>query len=219
MAGPMSQESQTFIALIENFAMQHPEWWLAGGATIIVLLLVLLSSVQRHLRATAEQRKIKRVVMKTAVQFMPNIELPDEVAGAVHVDYLMLTPGGIIVIDVLNCRGILFGGEKIDMWSQLVGRKSYKFENPLPHNQSRVQTIKFLLDPKVPVAGRVVFSSAGTFAKGVPEGVSMIDTLQHDLAHFTVNSEVPQLVKDAWEKLRARATFLTPVKARDKDLF
>lgn len=215
----MSQESQSFYEVIENFAMHHPEWWLAGGATLLVLLLVLLSAVQRYMRATAEQRKIKRVILKSAVQFMPNIELPDEVAGAVHVDYLMLTPGGIIVIDVLNCRGILFGGEKLDMWSQLVGRKSYKFENPLPHNQTRVQTIRQLVGEKVPVEGRVVFSSAGTFPKGVPEGVSMIDTLQQDLAHFMVNSSVPQLVMDAWEKLRARATFLSPVKARDKDLF
>jgi len=199
--------------------MQHPEWWLAIGATIIVMLLVLFSKVQRYMRVTAEDRKIKRIVLKTAVQYMPNIELPDEVEGAVHVDYLMLMPGGIVVVDVLNCRGILFGADKMDTWSQLVGRKSYKFENPLPYNQTRVQSIKLLVDPKVPVEGRVVFSSAGKFPKGVPEGVSMIDTLQDDLAHLAVYGEVPQLIKDAWEKLRSRATFLTPVRARGKDLF
>ncbi len=213
------QESTSLFSIMEQFAYRHPEWWLAAGAVLLLLMLLLLVQVRRYMMRTAEQRLIKQMITRTAVQFLPNVELPDEVEGAIHVDYLLLMPNGIVVVDIQNCRGILFGSDRTDTWSQLVGRKSYKFDNPLPFNQTRVQNIKLQLGEKVPVEGRVVFSSAGSFPKGVPKGVSMIDSLKNDLAHLEGNGDVQPVVKEGWEKLRSRARQVAPVRARERDLF
>lgn len=205
------------IANILTVIQQNPP--LQGVIAVsLLLLLVIAIIVRRHLRATREERKIKRTMLKVSYQLMPNVELPDEVEGSVHIDYLVLTPGGIVVMDVQNYRGILFGAENIDYWTQLVGHKSYKFDNPLPYNQVRVQSVKARV-PDVHVEGRVVFSSAGSFPKGIPPGVSVVDDLQKDLAHLFGSEEVPASLKGAWDALRQEASFLRSSKVSKKDMF
>lgn len=202
---------------LTTFLQQNPLWM---GVVILAMLVLVLAvlRLRRYLRATREERKIKRIMFRLSSQIMPNVELPDEVEGSIHVDYLMLTPRGIVVADVQNYRGILFGAENIDYWTQLVGHKSYKFDNPLPFNQNRVQSIKARI-PGVHVEGRVVFSSAGSFPKGIPPGVSLIDALQKDLQHLFSGEKVPADIRQAWDDLRKDANFLSSSRVSKKDLF
>lgn len=203
---------------LQEYLIQNPLWLVFGLAVLLVIILLLLKIV-RHFQATAEERKINRTILRLSAQYMPNVIVPDDVDGNAYIDYLVLTPGGILVIDVQNYRGILFGAEKIDLWTQLAGRKSYKFENPLPHNQQRVLTVKALVED-VPVEGRVVFSCAGQFPKGIPEGVSMIDTLGADLPHMFTGQQVDDKLKAQWEKLRSVVSYQGGSgKSKKKDQF
>lgn len=194
---------------LQQYLIENPLWLIPILVVLLVLLLVLVKFI-RQFQKTGEDRKINRQLLRMSSQYMPNVVVPDDVDGNAYIDYLILTPGGILVIDIQKYRGILFGAEKIDLWTQLTGRKSYKFENPLPHNQQRVLSIKALVGEDMPVEGRVVFLSTGQFPKGIPAGVSMIDTLDKDLPHMFTGAKVDDKLRGQWEKLRSHVTYLKP---------
>ena len=170
------------------------------AAVAVCGLLVLWWSL-RHRRRTAEDRMLVRSIRRVSDTFLRHVIVPDGVDGYVSIDFLILTPGGVLVLMVQNYSGILFGGARIDYWTQMLRHKSFKFDNPLPGNELRVASIQNMVGPDTPVTGRVVFTNNGEFPKGIPEGVSMIDQLAEDLADYVQAGEVSDENRGAWERL------------------
>jgi hypothetical protein len=110
-------------------------------------------------------------------------------------------PKGLVVLDVLHQEGLLFGGASVDQWTQVIRGKTYKFNNPLYLHQNHRQAVQWNSND-VAVFGRVVFSNAGRFPKGIPEGVSMIDALGSDLAALLGNGPIPDGHRAVWQQLR-----------------
>lgn len=171
-----------------------------GALTILAMLAALW---MRYLRNTADKRRNLKIIRELGTQYLHDVLVPDGVDGFVAIDFLVLTPGGIVVVDMQNYSGLLFGGERTENWTQMLGFRGYKFTNPLPANRLRIQAVKMSV-PGVPVAGRVVFSSSGRFPKGIPEGVSMLSTLKDDIAPLMKNDVVPPNLQKAWETLLSK---------------
>ncbi|MDH4275410.1 MAG: NERD domain-containing protein [Gammaproteobacteria bacterium] len=170
---------------------------------VLVLLGAIAALWMRYLRNTADKRRNLKIIRDLGTQYLHDVLVPDGVDGFVAIDFLILTPGGIVVIDMQNYNGLLFGGERTENWTQMLGFRGYKFTNPLPANRLRIQAIKMAV-PGVPVAGRVVFSSNGRFPKGIPDGVSMLGTLKDDMMPLMKNGEVPSTLQKAWEVLLSK---------------
>lgn len=169
------------------------------GAVLSALLLVavlLILAWRRH----ARRDQVSRLLRSMGGMHVRDLIIPDGVGGTVQTDFLVLLRGGVLVLDVKNYRGVLFGAENAPLWSQMVRARSYKFTNPLPENALRVQSLKLLL-PSVPVIGRVVFTREGHFPRDMPTGVSMLDTLATDLGAFAGPASLQYL--DAWKGLGA----------------
>ncbi len=179
---------------------------IVGAALLAVVLLVLgVWLLWRHLRSGREIRRLERVLREFSREEMQNIVLPDGLDGWVWIDRLLLTPGGLVVLDVRNYPGNLFGGESIREWTQLIGVRSFKFDNPLYSLADRIQVVKQLA-PGIPVAGRVVFTEAGRFPKGMPPNVSVTGSLSSDLAPFTSGRPGSTGALDAsWERIKGAA--------------
>lgn len=188
---------------VRNYYAAYPQWFLIGAAALVGAALIA-SLLLRHRRKTADERQAVKTIKGITATFLHNILVPDSLDGAIHVDFMLLTPGGILVLDVYRFTGLLFGGEQIDHWTQIIGDKSFKFNNPLRENYARVQAVRALV-PGVPVQGRVVYSSAGKFPRRIPEGVSMIETLQDDVAHVYAGKEIPAEILTAWDRLAAQS--------------
>ncbi len=151
-----------------------------------------------------ETNKIKKIVKEMGVDFIQDAALPDGLEGFVFIDYLILTPAGILVVDVQNYNGFLFGGAAVNEWTQMIGHQSYKFNNPIPVNQHHVQSVLTHADD-VPVRGRIVFTSLGNFPKGIPAGVSTAGSFKEDVAFAfnAVGNSIPEIYRQTWTNLLA----------------
>lgn len=180
--------------------------WLVTAIAVIIAVAVtmVVPVILRRYRRDAEQRRVAKIIKALNIPALKNVAFPDGMESYVFVDYVLLTPAGIVVLDVQDYNGFIFGGPNIDQWTQMVRQRGYKFENPLHQNAWRLQIIRsFVKD--APLIGKVVFSSVSQFPKGIPEGVLHVSTLSEDLAQLVDNKEVPDIVRKAWEKLSSHA--------------
>lgn len=150
---------------------------------------------------TRHERHVEKVVRSLGVDYLKDVVLPDGVDGLAFVDYLLLVPKGLLVLDIKHQEGLLFGGVSVDHWTQVIKGKTCKFNNPLYAHQTHCQAVQWNSDG-LEVFGRVVFSNAGHFAKGIPEGISMIDDLKTDLTPLLGDNPVPDRYRGVWERLR-----------------
>jgi hypothetical protein len=183
---------------ITNWLSQH-SWYVLFGASIIALFVIAFLT-RRYLKRTVEYRTIKKIVKGWKGQFLKNVVLHDGIDRNIFIDYLIKLPNLILVINTYNYEGYLFGGESIDQWAQLVRYKSYKFDNPLYRLLESIQVLKDR-DRNTRVEGRIVFSNNGSFPKGIPACVSLLDTLKYDISQLVNSSQ--EMVSDAtWARLK-----------------
>ena len=167
----------------------------------IILLAMMLLLVVWKSRNRNNRKQLLRRLKKMSEGIMIDIEIPDGVENIVHLDCLLLTRAGLLVIDIKDYAGLIFGAESIDVWTQVLGNRSYKFDNPLFQNQERVMAVKSLA-LGAPVSGHVLFTSAGEFPKGKPEGVCTPKSLTDDLSYINEFNELPSSVVDGWEQIK-----------------
>ena len=181
------------------------DWLVTAVAVVIAVAVTILVPIMvRRYRRDAEQRRVAKIIKALNIPALKNVAFPDGIESYVFVDYLLLTPSGIVVLDLQDYNGFIFGGPNIDQWTQMVRQRGYKFENPLHQNAWRVQIIRSFVED-APLLGKVVFSSVSQFPKGIPEGVLHVSTLSQDLAQLINNREMPEIVRKAWDKLSTHA--------------
>jgi len=97
--------------------------------------------------------------------------------GFIHIDHLLLTPRGVLVLDTRRVAGLIFGGDQMSDWTVIGGGRRYTFDNPQPALYDRIAAVKALVG-EVPVEGRLLFSNVGKFTKGIPKWVLMLDGIE-----------------------------------------
>ena len=184
---------------ITNWLRLHGWYVLIIGASIIALSIVAYLT-RRYVKRTVEYRTIKKIVKSWKGQFLNNVVLHDGIDSYIYLDYLIKLPNLILLINSYDFEGYLFGGENVDQWAQLVKYKSYKFDNPLYRLDESIQVLKNRVKD-THVEGRIVFSNNGSFPKGIPTGVSLLDTLKDDISKL-VNSRQGMVSSEIWESLK-----------------
>lgn len=181
---------------------------------LIVALIVVIGAVwyiRQQLKKSHHQRHVQNVLESLGVKYLRDIVLPDGLEGMAFIDYLLLVPDGVVVLDINYSEGHLFGGSAVDQWSQVINNKTYKFNNPLYENQAKCQAVLWNVenilgdapnDENWKAYGWIAFSNAGNFPKGIPDQVSMIDDLKGNLeTKLNLSSPVSDFDKDIWDKL------------------
>jgi hypothetical protein len=102
--------------------------------------------------------------------------VPDGMGGFIHLDHLLLTPRGLLVLDTRRVPGLIFGGDQMSDWT-VIGRRRFTFDNPQPALYDRLAAVKALAGD-FPVEGRLLFSNIGKFTKGMPKYVMMLDGIE-----------------------------------------
>ncbi len=72
---------------------------------------------QRRARAAALLARLERVAFEAAHQVL----VPDGMGGFIHIDHLLLTPRGMLVLDTRRVAGLIFGGDQMSDWT-VMGR-------------------------------------------------------------------------------------------------
>ena len=152
-----------------------PEW--VGIGAVLLLLLAGgywgLRAYQRRARRRALLVRLERVAFEAAHQVL----VPDGMGGFIHIDHLLLTPRGVLVLDTRRVAGLIFGGDQMSDWTVMGRGRRYTFDNPQPALYDRIAAVKALVG-EVPVEGRLLFSNAGKFTKGFPKWVLMLDGIE-----------------------------------------
>ena len=112
---------------------------------------------------------------------------------------------GILIIDVRQVRGNIFGGDQMAEWTVMDGPQRFTFVNPQSGLYDRIAAVKAITGD-VPIEGRVVFTREGSFPKGLPKWTVMLDGLGAEFPPLEADLEPASLAlyRDAWERLRAQ---------------
>ena len=151
-----------------------PDWIAAGVAIVLVGAggYVAVGAYQRRARRKQLLARLDRIAYESAHQVL----VPDGMGGYIHIDHLLLTPRGLLVLDTRRVPGLIFGGDQMSDWT-VIGRRRFTFDNPQPALYDRLAAVKALAGD-FPVEGRLLFSNIGKFTKGMPKYVMMLDGIE-----------------------------------------
>jgi hypothetical protein len=149
-----------------------------------------------------------RVALRAAVtaagsDHLVDMLVPDGMGGGFHVDFLLLTTRGILVIDLRDVQGNIFGGDQMAEWTVMDGPRRFTFTNPQSALYDRIAAVRGVAG-EVPVEGRIVFTRRGKFPKGLPKYTLMVDSLS---AEFPGGEHEPTApFSDGWSKVKKAVT-------------
>jgi hypothetical protein len=170
-------------------------------AVVLVALVVFL--IRRRRGAV---RTLASVLNNIAYERLEGLIIPKADEGEIQIDHLILTAEGLLIIEIKDVNGAVFGSDKMEQWTVISDDKRFTFNNPQPALYDRVAAVRQIVR-QVPVAGRVVFLDGATFTKGVPSLVCDLDQLQEqfgdpdkDSAKVKIEAFIPH-----WAQIKARA--------------
>ena len=178
-------------------------WLLIVGAAALGLLIFWGWRWYRHYRA---RKALHAAVVAGCADHLRNSLVPDGMGGSFHVDFLLLTLRGVVVIDLRDVKGNIFGGDQMAEWTVMDGARRFTFTNPQSALYDRIAAVKALTG-EVPVEGRIVFTRRGRFPKGLPKWTLMLDALRAEFpaAEFEAPAETAARYRDAWRQLKEAA--------------
>jgi len=178
-----------------------------SGAVILPLAAVVLLVIWLVVRRRRRQvRSLASVLNDIAYERLESLVIPKADEGEIQIDHLLLTAQGLLIIDIKDVDGTVFGSDKMEQWTVISDDKRFTFSNPQPALYDRIAAVRQIIR-QVPVAGRVVFLDGASFTKGVPSLVAGLDDL---LAEFGEQDNAAAKSKleafmPHWEQIKARA--------------
>lgn len=153
----------------------EPQWLVTGAALLLIGTgsYVAYGAYQRRSRRKGLLARLERV----AYQAVHQVLVPDGMGGFIHIDHLLLTRRGVLVLDTRRVAGLIFGGDQMSEWTVMGRGHRFTFDNPQPALYDRIAAVKALVG-EVPVEGRLLFSNLGKFTKGKPKYVMMLDGIE-----------------------------------------
>ena len=139
---------------------------------LVVLLLIWLAIRWRK----SHPRSLSHVLDSIAFERIQDVVIPNADEGEIQIDHLMLTAEGLLIVDVKDVQGAVFGSDKMQDWTVIAEDRRFTFSNPQHALYDRIAAVRQIVR-EVPVAGRIVFLDGAEFTKGVPSLVSTLDEL------------------------------------------
>ena len=177
--------------------------WVLPLLAVVVLLVVWLV----YRRFFAGGNSLEKALADIAYQRIEALVIPSADEGEIQVDRLLLTSHGLLILEVKDVQGTVFGSDKMQDWTVIAEDRRYTFPNPQPALYDRIAAVRQIVR-QVPVAGRVVFLDGAEFTKGTPSLVCDIEQLVADFgepdksaAKFKIEAFKPH-----WELIQREAT-------------
>lgn len=149
-----------------------------------------------------DRRRVARITAGAA-DYLRNVLVPDGNGGDYHLDFVLLTSRGVVIIDLRDVIGNVFGGDQMTDWTLMDGARRSTFANPQSALYDRIASVKALA-PDTPVEGRIVFTKRAKFPKGLPRFTVMIDSVAAEFPKLGA-AELEQAVskyRPGWERIK-----------------
>ncbi len=185
------------LSIIQEFNTNNPDL-VTWGVAIIIVILGMLSQAFWIKECFCEY-KLNRCLKNVGSVSLHNITIADSIDGKIFIENLILLPDKILLLGVKKFRGLIFAAEKIDLWTQVVGNKSYKFENPL----RQLESVVLVLNSKIKntkIEEKVLFINGSEFPKGKPEKIISLDELAKIECRYAYEN-ISSALREDWERL------------------
>lgn len=177
-------------------------WVILAGAGAVLLIaagFLWWKLVQRR------RRDVDRRLREACRGVLANFVIPDGNGEEIQVQYALLTARGILIIDIKDVEGHVFGSEAMQDWTVIADDRRFTFANPQPGLWDRVAAVK-RLTPEVPVIGFVGFTGRARFTKGQPRSVTLLEPLLQELEKEAAGArQAGEGYLAAWDRLRQAA--------------
>lgn len=175
-------------------------------AVAVALLLLAMLLAMPLLRSYFMRRRMERNIASSGLARMRNVLLDDGMGGMAFFEWLLMTPHDIRVLVTSPRHGIIFAGDRMDTWAQVIGKRTIRFPNPLYNMENLLSCLRYH-SPKVTTQARILFMGNCSFPKGCPESVLTLKDLQQE---ETVREGVLPVVEQAWKALQEKARNVDP---------
>lgn len=188
--------------LINSLNLDATQLVYLASLVAALLFLWLLIRVRRRRNKLTYAKVFERIAHDRLKDFV----IPSVDDGEIHIENVLLTAKGLLVVDIKPVVGSVFGGDKMQDWTVINDDGRFTFSNPQPALQERVEAVQ-LIARDVPVKGRALFLAGASFTRGIP---SMACTLEDMLAEFEEQDKEAAEAKvsafrQQWDALRDNA--------------
>jgi hypothetical protein len=183
--------------------VEIPIWAYPVAAAVALIALAVWGYLL--LRTYRTRKAIEATIASVAYEMLKNVLIPNGNGGHIHVHYLLLTQRGLLVADLLDLPGAIFGGDQMIEWTVIGKKRRYTFANPQHTLYDRMAAVR-LLTGDVPVEGRVLFTVRSEFPKGKPRNVLRIDDLSNEFPPVDkVRGNITAAFGDVWANVKKNA--------------
>ena len=171
--------------------------------TVAVIALLLAGFVWVRFR---RRTPLENALAEIAFEQIEGLVIPSADEGEIQIDQLLLTSEGLLILEIKDVRGKVFGSDKMSDWTVIADDRRFTFPNPQPALYDRIAAVRQIVR-QVPVEGRVLFLDGAEFTKGVP---SLACNLEQLVAEFGETDKSAakfkiEAFKPHWELIRKTA--------------
>jgi len=142
------------------------------GGLLLVLSALLAWLVARRRRAGT----LGELVSAVGVESISDVLVSNGMGGEIHIEHLLLTGHGLVVLDVKAVEGTVFASDQMDEWTVITPQERFSIQNPQAALYDRIAALRLLVRD-VPVSGYVLFLGGADFSKGRPKDVILPEEL------------------------------------------
>jgi len=170
-------------------------------AVVTLAFVILLLLNRRRISASLREWQMQRCLGRIGNEQIRDLVCEDGIDGFYKIDRLALTADAILLISYKPFGGNIYCAERISEWTQVVGQKSFKFENPLFELDNQITALRLLVG-NVPFRGYLFFNQSAAFPKGHPDSVLKADDIPADILKQAERPPAAPILA-AWSQLRA----------------
>jgi hypothetical protein len=169
---------------------------------VVAVAFIASFGGRRYVARRRDARRVARVTAGSA-DFLRNVLIPDGNGGDFHLDFVLLTSRGVVVIDMRDIQGIVFGGDQMTDWTLMAGARRTTFVNPQSGLYDRIASVKAVAGD-TPVEGRIVFTKSAKFPKGLPRFTVMLESVAAEFPKLgTAELEIAVAkYRPGWEQIK-----------------
>jgi hypothetical protein len=180
-----------------------PQWVypLVGGILFLALAMwgVLVWRERRR------WGNMDATIRSVAHDVLKNVLISNGMDEQIYLPYLLLTERGLVVLDLVERPGSIFGGDQMTAWTSIGKKRRYTFPNPQHTLYDRMAAVKLLAN-NTPVDGRIVFTKRSEFPKGKPKYVLRIDELATQFSIVDRNRDnIMSAFSNVWQHIKNNA--------------
>lgn len=175
----------------------------ALALVVLVTIAIVFYLNRRKIRHTWLNLKTRYCLNHLGLKQISSLQCPDGLGHHFTIDRLLLRHDGITLLVFKRYPGKIFCADHIDDWTQMLGKKSYRFKNPLYDLDCQIKAISACI-PNVPVNGFLFFDYQAEFPKGHPDRIIHLKEIPEELKR-SKQHEIETSVMSAWKKLLTMA--------------